>query len=58
MPIALHRLWRAVAIEIPQRARTPYDTKHRNGRDPYIQKARREIISYWTDRTPAFIVAA
>jgi hypothetical protein len=58
MPIALHGLWWAFAVQIPQRAGASQDAKSRDSRYPHVKKAWREVIANWAYWTPTLIVAA
>lgn len=58
VPIALHWLWRAVPVQIPQRANSSYDSKRRHDGYPDIEEAWREVIAnraYWA---PSFAITA
>lgn len=58
VPVALHRLRRALPVQIPQRAGTSNNSKSRDCCDPNIQKARREVIANRADWAPTFTITA
>jgi hypothetical protein len=58
VPIALHRLRRALPVEIPQRAGASHNPKHSDNGYPHIQETRCEVVSYRADRAPALAITA
>jgi hypothetical protein len=58
VPVALHRLRRTFAVQIPQCASTSDNPKGGHGRNPHIQETRREVVADGAHGAPALVVTA
>ena len=58
MPVLLHGLRRAAPQQIPRRARSAQYPRRGDARNPYVEKARREVIAVLADGPPSLAAAA